>query len=172
VLSDAGIGNLSLTLRYQPVFPEQAQEATLLQSNLAQIGVAIKLEPIAFADYLSTLSAWKKIPELMLAQESLPFPDPGSMLTQGYRSTSMGTNKAAYANPKVDGMIAQALSTADSTSRCAVYQQAEKTLDDEDAAMPLYTITTPFAYRKGVTGVEASPASGADVSLYDLRQNK
>jgi peptide/nickel transport system substrate-binding protein len=161
VLAKAGIKNLTLTLRYQPAFSQQVQEATLLQSNLAQIGVKVNLQPIAFADYLTLLKSWKNIPELMLAQEGLPVPDPGTMLTQVYLSTSVGTNKAAYGTPATDALLNKAQADPDATSRCGLYKQAETLINQQNASMPLYTVTDQYGVSAGITGLAATTAGGS-----------
>jgi peptide/nickel transport system substrate-binding protein len=150
ILSDAGKSNLSLTLRYQPAFEEQVQEATLLQSDLRSIGVTLKLEPIAFADYLTTLTDWNKLPEMMLAGEGLPVPDPGVMLSQVYRSTADGTNKAAYSSPRVDQLLDALDRTPDKADQCDLVKKIETTLNDDSAAMPLYTFNTRVGLGKHV----------------------
>ncbi len=81
LLAAAGQANLTLTLRFQPTFQEQVQEATLLQSNLKSIGVTLNLEPIAFPNYLAMLRDPAQIPQMMLLAENSLFPDPGVMLT-------------------------------------------------------------------------------------------
>ena len=46
-----------LTMRYQPALNQFTQEATLFQSNLKSIGVTLKLVPIKFSDWLTSLSS-------------------------------------------------------------------------------------------------------------------
>lgn len=170
VLADAGLSGLTITMRYQPAFEEQVQEATLLQSNLAEIGVTVNLEPIAFADYLTLLTDWSTVPELMLAGEGLPVPEPGVMLSQVYDSAAVGTNKAAFADPAVDALIAKLKATPDADERCGIIQDIETTLDEADAAMPLYTVTTQFAHGSRVAlGDKAPLLPSGQVDFADLR---
>lgn len=161
ILAEAGLSNITLTMRFQPAFPEQVQEATLLQSNLADIGITLKLEPIAFADYLSLLQDWKKIPDLMLATDAAPFPDPGSVLARTYATSAVGTNKGAYSNPKVDELLTQANSTPDSAMRCGIYEEAQKVIDADAAAMNLYTTAANYGYRSDLgDSVTFNPVGG------------
>ncbi len=67
-------------MRYQPALAEFTQEATLLQSDLKQIGVTLNLVPITFSDWLTSLSNTKNIPELMLMGDVPRFPDTGIYL--------------------------------------------------------------------------------------------
>jgi peptide/nickel transport system substrate-binding protein len=169
ILDDAGYTDLTLTMRYQPAFAEQVQEATLLQSDLAEIGVTLNLEPIAFADYLTTLTDWSTIPEMMLAGEGLPVPDPGVMIGQVYDSAAVGTNKPAYSNPEVDGLIAEMKSTPDAADRCGVIQEIETILDEDAASMPFYTNESSWAFGDKIAPPTAPSTASGQISIADLR---
>ena len=56
----------AVVLFFQPAFEYQKQEATLLQSNLKEIGVTLELTPIAFPDWLARLSDKSQIPQMFL----------------------------------------------------------------------------------------------------------
>ncbi|BBB02313.1 hypothetical protein RVR_10198 [Actinacidiphila reveromycinica] len=166
-LAASGLKSRTLTMRYQPAFAEQASEATLLQSDLKQIGVTLKLQPIAFADYLTMLDDPAKIPDIMLLTESAPYPDAGVMVTTTYSSTATGTNKGAYRNPRVDALLDKAADTTDATTRCGLYSDAQKIIDSDAASMPLYTIDNTYAGRADIDGIDI-PAAAGGVSLRDL----
>jgi peptide/nickel transport system substrate-binding protein len=160
VLADAGLSNAKLTMRFQPVFAQQAQAATLLQSNLKEIGVSLTLQPIAFADYLTSLGDFAKIPDIMLLSESSPYPDTGVMVTRTYWSKAVGTNKSAYHNPKVDSLIAAAGANPSADARCKLYASAQKLVDDDSASMALYTTQGTLGYRSDIGGTDTMAAPG------------
>jgi peptide/nickel transport system substrate-binding protein len=168
LLAEAGYENLELTMRFQPAFPEQAQEATLLQSNLAEIGVTLNLEPIAFPDYLTMLQDWPQIPELMLATATLSYPDPGGMLLQSFYSNSIGTNRNAYKSAEVDELIDQSLTEPDPDARCALFVQAQERIEADAVQVNMYSNTAPLMHRPGLTGVDHSPVLGM-VTLGDIK---
>lgn len=155
-LQQAGITDLHLTMRFQPAISDQAREATLFQSDLRTIGVTLDLQPIAFADYLSSLSKPSTIPQLMLLQDTAALPDAGVYLTKAYNSASTGTNRAAYHNPQVDSLLNQAATTTDAIARCGMYQQAQSIINDDAPSVSMYTLTAPVGYRSGLTGITAS----------------
>jgi peptide/nickel transport system substrate-binding protein len=155
ILEEAGITDLSLTMRYQSAFAEQTQEATLFQSNLQDIGVDMQLEPIAFADYLTSLQSPETTPEVFLATDSPPFPDAGVVLTQSFASDAVGTNRAAYSNPEVDALLEQSSGEPDADARCAVYEEVQEIIAGDFAVMPLYNVDMPVAHSDGVTDVDA-----------------
>jgi peptide/nickel transport system substrate-binding protein len=161
VLADAGLSGVTLTMRYQPNFPEHASAATLLQSNLSKIGVKLKLEPIAFSDYLTMLSKPKTIPSIMLLGEGASYPDTGVMVVSTFWSKKVGTNRGAYSNPKVDALIKKAIVTPDAAGRCALYEKGQQIVDADYATMPLYTVSMLWAWRSDIKGTDIpSPGEG------------
>ncbi|BDZ51337.1 hypothetical protein GCM10025867_35780 [Frondihabitans sucicola] len=161
VLADAGLANLTLTMRFQPAFSEQAQEATLLQSNLKQIGITVKLQPIAFADYLTLLGKFSTVPQLMLATDAAPYPDAGVMVSQEFSSKAVGTNKDAYSDPQVDSLLAKATSEPDAAERCGLYKQVQTLVTKDHGVMPLYTVDSLTAYSNGVQGAGLRAPNGS-----------
>ncbi|MGB8416941.1 ABC transporter substrate-binding protein [Paraburkholderia sp.] len=147
LLAVAGVSNLQLTMRFQPTVEVQRLEATLLQSNLAEIGVQLKLEPISFAAYLASVARFDSIPQMMLLDDFAQFPDPGSILLRGYRSDAVGTNRGGYANPKVDALLDAAMAASNPAQRCELYKQVQTIIDNDSVIMPLYTVGRPVTYR-------------------------
>jgi peptide/nickel transport system substrate-binding protein len=156
LLADAGVSNLTITMRFQPVFPTQAAEATLYQSDLKTIGVTVNLVPIAFADYLTLLSSKDTIPEVMLENDFALIPDPGTVLLSGFGSKSIGTNHTAYSNPAVDDLLAKAAANPDEAARCALYQQAETLIQADVPQATLYQVDGIVGYKTGLKGVTVS----------------
>ena len=171
LLATAGIKNPELTLRFQPAFSDQVQVATLLQSNLAEIGIKLKLQPITFPAYLTTLGDWKKIPEMMIATESPAYPDPGVMLVQSYDSRAVGTNKTAYKNPAVDQLLHRAATTAEPQRRCSLYRRAQKIVNDDQAVMPMIHLLGAMGYSKNLIGIAPNAVSnGFDLARLEVKR--
>jgi peptide/nickel transport system substrate-binding protein len=170
LLAEAGVPDLKLTMKFQPVFEDQKQEATLLQSNLREIGVTLDLEPIAFPNYLASLKNAEQIPAMMLLVDFAQVPDPGVVLIKGYKSDAVGTNRAAYANPEVDKLLDQALATADEAKRCEIYKTVQTILDDDSVMIDFYTTTNQLVYRSELmqepkASAVVSPIEPADFLL-------
>jgi peptide/nickel transport system substrate-binding protein len=147
LLAEAGQSNLTLTLRFQPAFEEQVQQATLMQSNLAEIGVTLNLEPIAFPNYLQMLQDPAQIPQMMLLGENSLFPDPGVFLTTTFMTGKVGTNRSGYSNGQVDELLNTAIATADANARCDLYEQAQVILEEDSPFMPIWYAGSYAAYR-------------------------
>jgi peptide/nickel transport system substrate-binding protein len=148
LLADAGQQNLVLTLNFQPVFQEQAKMATLLQSNLQDIGVTLNLEPIAFPNYLERMKDPKQIPQLMMMLENSQLPDPASFLSMTYATAALGsTNRAGYSNPKVDELLAKASITTDPEKRCEIDKEVQTILDGDAVFMGMFMPDMEVPYR-------------------------
>ncbi len=147
LLAEAGQSDLTLTMRFQPAFKEQVLQATLLQSNLAEIGVKLELEPIAFPNYLAMLADPEQIPQMMLLGDSALFPDVGVYLQSTYASTAVGTNKSGYANPEVDGLLEKASASGSEEERCDLYKKAQEIIAADHVFMPMYWAGVNVAFR-------------------------
>jgi peptide/nickel transport system substrate-binding protein len=169
MLQQAGIKEL--TMRYQPALTQFTQEATLFQSNLKSIGVTLKLVPIQFSDWITSLSDHSNIPQLMLMGDVPRFPDTGIYLNYVYNSAATGTNYSGYSNPAVDKLLNTAKVTASDSQRCSLEQQAQKLIFDDAVSVNMYTYQQPVSYRTGTTGVVADPNANP-VNLRTVRMEK
>lgn len=147
LLAEAGVPNLQLTLRFQPAFEVQAREATLLQSNLREIGVTLNLEPIAFPNWLASLKDINSLPQMMLFEDFAQFPDPGIMLVKGYKSDAIGTNRTGYSNPEVDKLLDEVMATSDYDARCKIYAKVQELIDADSVMLDMYSLKRPLVYR-------------------------
>lgn len=158
LLQRANLNNVRVTLRYQPNNADQVREATLLQSNLKEIGVTLDLVPILFPDWLATLTSVNTIPEMMLVGDAAQYPDPGSPLTTWYRSSAIGTtNRTGFSNARVDALIDRASRTVNDQARCELYKQAQRLIFNSAPAIFMYTTFQPVVYHWNIKGVAYSP---------------
>jgi peptide/nickel transport system substrate-binding protein len=168
LLAQAGV--TTLTLRYQPALAQFTQEATLFQSNLKQIGVTLKLVPITFSDWLTSLSNTKNIPEMMLMGDVPRFPDTGIYLNYVYNSASVGTNYSGFDDPAVNKLLNQAKVTANDAARCQLEKQAQTLVYAQHVSINMYTYQQPVSYRAGITGIVADPNANP-VNLRTVRMD-
>lgn len=68
-----------------------------------------------------------------------------------FTSTS-GNNDGKYKNPEYDKLISEAKKTADASKRMELLHQAEKTVVNDYAAMPIYYYTDPDLVSKNLKG--------------------
>ena len=153
LLAKSGYKHVTLTLNYQTYDQTQVEDATLFQSDLKQIGINVQLVPIQFPDYLSRLSNRSTIPQMMLAEDFSPMPDPGVMLVNYYTATAIGSNRTGLDDPAVDTLLNSALASTSSSAACNYYKAAEKDIYNTATQVSLYTLISPFAYSNWLQGV-------------------
>lgn len=159
LVAEIGAEGTELTLLYQPNLPEHAGAATLLQSNLRDIGINLVLQTTTFPAYTELLNSIDTTPDLAIANDRPRYPDAFVMLNRQFNSSFVGTgvNKGQYSNPEVDALLAEAKTTPDAAARCDILQDVEQILADDVAAMPLANPETTFVSTPDVQDIVFSP---------------
>lgn len=169
LLADAGLSNLKLDLTYQPNKSDQKQQAALLQSDLAKIGVTLNLVPTTFPQYLASLKSFSSVPQMMLLTDAAAYPDPGAVLVPTYLSNRIGTNKAAFSDPAVDDLLNRAIRSSNEDDRCSLYKQAQQAIYDKAAALYMFATVSPVLYNAAKVDA-ASITPSATVPVIDLSE--
>ncbi|MCU1585069.1 MAG: gsiB 2 [Microbacteriaceae bacterium] len=82
--------------------------------------------------------------------------------TGGYHSNGSGLN-----DPKLDGLVDDALQTTDAAKRTDLYTQAQKIVSDAAVALPVYLYPSQYAFdNTRLGGVDVDPSIN-QVSFYD-----
>ena len=77
-----------------------------MQQDLADVGVAVRIKPIAWGPFLEAVRAPDLVPFFYLGWEA-DFPDPSNFLDVLLDSKNIGTNNNTdYSNPEVDALLA------------------------------------------------------------------
>ena len=149
LLSQAGVKNMSLTMLYRPDSTVSTAVAQAAQSDLAKIGVKVKLLGSPSADfytkYLEVPSVAKRgVWDLSVAgwapdwynQGALSFFGPLFSGAPAY--PPVGSNFGFYNNPSVNALISKARTTASTSAADQLWVQADQEVM-KDA--PIYPIT-------------------------------
>jgi peptide/nickel transport system substrate-binding protein len=159
LVDEAGAAGKSLTIVYQPVFQEHTDAATLLQSDLKEIGLDLTLKPVTFPEYLQLISSPTTQPDLGLIYDNPNYPEIGDWLTQRFDSASIGRNNfARYSNPAVDQLLAAGAAATDTNTACDQYRQAQQLIVDDDVAMNIANPDTTVVSDERVAPVANDPA--------------
>ncbi|MHB1415251.1 MAG: ABC transporter substrate-binding protein [Chloroflexota bacterium] len=171
LLSEAGFANGGLDLVCQLIPPFgwfQPREGQILQQNLKELGINLTLdEKVDAAVFTKALQEQEQGPDIYAWTYNNSLNDPDDNFRRMYRSDlpfPKGTNGTFYDNPRVDELIDQGVSTADSSKRLAIYKELQKiVLEDAPAifvAQPDYFVTRrevfmdfpyhPFAVNNGI----------------------
>ncbi len=125
LLAQAGFPNgfeTTLWIRSDETTRRLAQS---VQQDYADVGVAVRIKPLAWGPYLEAVRAPDLVPFFYLGWEA-DFPDPSNFLDVLLDSKNIGTNNNTdYSNPEVDALLATAARTVDPAARLEVLQRAE-----------------------------------------------
>jgi len=99
----------------------------LIQSDLGQIGIDIKLRQLSFAAYLQE-SGTRNRAQMVLSGWNMDFPDPANfyepLLHTNAIADENSQNRAFYSNPELDALLDEARAETDRTRRMALYERA------------------------------------------------
>ncbi|MEI9994203.1 MAG: ABC transporter substrate-binding protein [Rhizomicrobium sp.] len=156
LMAQAGHPTLGLTLSYVQGGSTVDSTVLMIQSNFADIGVKLTLEPVAPSAFVSKSLGGEY--ELAINNFVPAFADPWLVLFPLYfsKNSGAGGNTAFYGNDAVDRLLLQAQAELDANARLSLYRAAEKLIL---ADMPRIFLFSPHAllgYRDEIAGMEYS----------------
>ncbi|MGW4353773.1 ABC transporter substrate-binding protein [Nocardia sp. NPDC004582] len=159
LVAESGAVGKSLTMVYQAEFPEQAATATLLQSNLAQIGLTVNLKPVTFPQYLQMIATPATEPDLGVLWDNPNYPEVGAWLAQRFATAAVGSNNwARYSNPRVDQLLADGARATDAAAACTAFRQAQQAILDDGVAMNIANPATVVVTDAKVAAMPNDPS--------------
>jgi peptide/nickel transport system substrate-binding protein len=143
---------LSLRITWRDPNPRREQSAQLIQSQLAEVGIAIELAPqpdFVFLDegnFDIALFGWTG----------------GTVLgsTESIYVPGGGQNFGNYANPEVQALYDQANVELDPEARADLMNEVDSVIWADLATLPLYQVPEFLAWREGVQNVEYNGYQG------------
>lgn len=117
-----------IEIHTQSQLEQTNQAAQLLQSDLAQIGINLKIISDTWANITTNTAKAESTPDMWIHWVSTYFVDPENWIGQMYDSQFLGTWKASawYQNPKVDDLLRKARATVSQDARKALYEEATR----------------------------------------------
>jgi ABC-type transport system substrate-binding protein len=120
------------------------QYGELLQSDLARIGIDVRLRFVSFAVYLTESGKPNTVPAFFTGW-NLDFPDPSNFLflmDQKSIHPEHSENRSFYRNPEVDRLLEEGKSERDRERRLSLYRQANEIVaHDAPWAFLYYTLS-------------------------------
>jgi peptide/nickel transport system substrate-binding protein len=160
LVEEAGAAGTTLRLAYQPVIPEHQKAATLLQSNLQEIGINLELDTVTFPEYTSMIGSAASTPDLAILWDFPFYPEIGPMLSRTYDSSFVDqTNYARYSNPAVDSLLREATAETDRAAACADVQRAQEIIAADRVSVNISNPTLSTVVRDGVGGITFDPTA-------------
>jgi peptide/nickel transport system substrate-binding protein len=154
--SGVDLSKQSLTLLGYTERAEFADLAAVIQSDLAKIGVPVKVKIADYAAIEPDLLSGKYDMALLSRNHLVDIADPNGFLSSDY--TCKGSfNISHYCNAQVDQLIDEAGSLPDANDRNAIYAKVAKQLQDDAVTVYLVHEQTTAAVRSAVKNFRDDP---------------
>jgi len=129
--------------------PLREKIALLFASNMAEIGIKVKVVKVPWLSIIDEMASMEKTPNLVVVSCGAAYMEVGSMLMQRFHSSSTKTWEQGewLLNSTIDKMIEDAVETIDIESRFQKYQKIEGILEDMAVTIPLAMEPTRRAYQ-------------------------
>jgi peptide/nickel transport system substrate-binding protein len=143
------IGNYPITVDWVSEVPDEEKYALLFQSNMADIGMNVKIVKVPWLSLVDAMSKLDSAPSIATIYVSSDLPEAGLMLKQRYSSSTTGTwqQNEWLQDPALDKQIDDALATLDQTQRFAKYYQIQEELVNRAVSLWIYDQVEKHAYR-------------------------
>lgn len=158
LLAKSGLKNPSFTI-YVNENSQRAQSAQIIQANLKEIGVDMKIETLEWGTYLQKTADGNY--QAFLGGWISGTSDADIVLFPLLDTKSIGSagNRARYSNPKFDALVEEARSELDVDKRKELYKQAQLILQEETPLVVLFTKNENIGINKRVKGFEYDPTN-------------
>jgi peptide/nickel transport system substrate-binding protein len=163
--------NRPIQIHIQSQLEQTNQAAQLLQSDLAQIGVNLKIVSDTWANITTNTSKAESTPDLWVHWVSTYFVDPENWVGQMYDSQFHGTWKASawYKNPKVDELLRKARVTIGQDERKPLYEEATRLIVADSPDIWVYNTVELRGVTDRVKNFQFSPVgSGGEMRWIQL----
>ncbi len=141
--------------------PNQTMICKLLRSQLARIGISVRIEPVE--NYERYLEALREA-ELYVFGWGADFPDPENFLGPLFRTAAV-YNFGAYSCAEVDRLLDSARYLSDKVARLSLYRTAERRILADAPIVPLFHDSMVHYLQPDVRGLEVSALGIYQASL-------
>lgn len=171
LLAKSGLKNVKLTLTYLKATAEMEQAATLLESDLKQIGVTLKLQAITYPQYVDMAKKTSTTPDMGMIYGFPAYPDPDAILDQNFDSKfiHVGQNWGDYVNPAVNKLVEKAQVLTSMSQRCALYDQAEKMITADTPTINMSNPQYVTVYNNRLSDYRYEPWHHQTVDVYRIK---
>jgi peptide/nickel transport system substrate-binding protein len=160
-----------IQIHIQSQLEQTNQAAQLLQSDLAQIGINLKIISDTWANITTNTSKAESTPDMWVHWVSTYFVDPENWVGQMYDSQFHGTWKASawYKNPKVDELLRKARVTIGQDERKPLYEEATRLVVADSPDIWVYNTVELRGVTDRVKNFQFSPVgSGGEMRWIQL----
>lgn len=157
LLTEAGETGLTLSLGYAGNDPAQTTQATLIQQQLAAVGVNVELNGVDGSAVFAEIAKGADSPYDLYLGGYIMGPDPDSYGAI-YRSDAYA-NRAGYASEEADALFTQGAEARTEEERKAAYDELQRVISEDAVLYPIGDNLKLLAVNERIDGVEdATPA--------------
>jgi peptide/nickel transport system substrate-binding protein len=147
----------TMTIATRASFQRYINIATVVQAAATQIGLSVKIKPIApnsYGDLFFDSKARSGI-DMFISENYADIPEPLEILFPAV-IPGQAYNYNGYNNPSVTSNLSQAVKEPNDPKRASLVLSAQATLANDLAALPLANPAVPLFLNKRITGAPAS----------------
>jgi peptide/nickel transport system substrate-binding protein len=148
-----------LEIHVQSEFEQTVQAALLLQSDLAKLGIELRVVKSLFPTIVASAKSPETSPDMWIHWVSTYYVDPENWLGDIYDSANWGTWKSScfYKNSRVDELLQQARSHVEQEERAKFYEEACRLITEDAPDIWVYTRLEYPPLAKNVQGFAFCP---------------
>lgn len=156
LLKEAGYANgFDLTVKVPSNYQTHVDTAQVIKSQLAKIGINVKIELIEWAQWLDGVYGKREYQATIIGHSGKL--DPQDFLNRF--STTYAKNYFNFSNPDYDALITKGATTADQSKRSEIYKQCQQMLVDQAASVFIQDPYILYAENKRVSGLKIYPVT-------------
>lgn len=159
LLAAAGYPDLSFTVKVPSEYKFHLDTAQIIQQQLSEAGITMKIEPIEWNTWLSEVYAEHNHEATIVGLTGKI--DPGSVMirpTSGY-----SRNFFKYNNPEYDRLVAEAAREADQDKRAELYKAAQAAATQDALMVPLMDPGNNLLMSRQIEGYQTYPIGYIDL---------
>jgi len=155
--------------------PDEEKIALLLMSNMADIGIKVKVVKAPWMSLVDEMASMETSPNMTIVFPGVRYAEAGSLLEQKYASKAAGWVSAGewLLDPKYDAMLEDAIKTIDKDERYAKYNKLQQYIVDLCPTIFLCDMTNrrPFqsSYVDWYVDEPFSPVMGYDFIVRNIK---
>jgi peptide/nickel transport system substrate-binding protein len=152
--------DLSLTISTTSGEPVRQEIEQLFQADMKNIGIKINIQNYSPNTLFGTVGPKSEFDIIEFAWVSTPFASGNQPIYCSFTNPGVcGENWDHYANPKVDALFNQALTTLDPTQAASLYNQADALLWKDMATLPLFQQPQLYTFGNKWANVIPNPSN-------------
>ncbi len=138
----------------------ESQITQMIQADLAKIGIDVKIKFVSFATYIKEAGR-RGAAQASFSGWHADYPDPSNFTDTLFSTAAIhpenSENRSFYSNPKLDGLLDEALGEPDTERRMAMYREASNILAYDAPWAYLFYPVDSFVWQPYVKGFRVHP---------------